>query len=87
MKNSFENIEKALSLPSGILENGARIVLHSNKEAVVEGCKGIVEYDEDCIVIKLKNANIKFVGLNLNISSYEKNCVIIKGKFQSIEFE
>ena len=61
--------------------------MHSNKEAVVEGCKGIAEYDENCIVIKLKNNNIKFVGLDLNISSYEKNYVIVKGRFQSVEFE
>ncbi|MBR2025490.1 MAG: YabP/YqfC family sporulation protein [Clostridia bacterium] len=87
MKNSFENIEKALSLPYGTLEKGARIVLHSNKEVIVEGCKGISEYDENCIVIKLKNKYIKFNGINLNISSYEKKYVVIKGEFQSIEFE
>ena len=87
VKNSFENIEKVLSLPYGTLEKGARIVLHSNKEAIIDGCKGVVEYDENRIVIKLKNKNIKFTGLNLNISSYEKNYVVVKGEFQSVEFE
>ncbi len=87
MKNSFENIEKALSLPYGTIDKGARIVLHSNKEAIIDGCKGISEYDEDCIVLKLKNKNIMFKGCDLNISSYEKNYVVIKGNFQSIEFE
>lgn len=87
MKNSLSNIEKALSLPYGTIDRGVRIVLFSNKEALIEGCKGISEYDENCIVLKLKNNSIKFVGTQLNVSSYEKNNMVIKGNFLSVEFE
>jgi len=87
VKKTFENIEKALSLPYGTIDKGARIVLHNNREAIVEGCKGISEYDETCISLKFSNKNIKFVGTELTIASYEKNNVIIKGVFSSVEFE
>ncbi len=87
MKKSFENIEKVLSLPYGTIDKGARIVLHSNKEAIVDGCTGIVEYDENCIVLKLKNKIIKFTGNKLSVSSLDKQFVAIKGEFLSIEFE
>lgn len=87
MKSKIENLEKALSLPYGVIDRGARIVLFSNREAVVEGCKAITEYDQNSIVLSLGKKYIKFNGESLNVASYEKNNAVIQGKFDSLEFE
>ena len=42
--NIPSRVEKALELPVGSLSSAARIELSGNRRAVVEGCRGIVEY-------------------------------------------
>ena len=41
--------------------------MNGNSEAIVEGCKSIVEYDENIIKISTKKMFIAFFGRNLTI--------------------
>lgn len=75
-----------LQLPETSISNMAQIDLMSNREALIEGCKGVVEYNEDYIRLNLGNMGVRFCGRSLQLRSMNEECVIVEGFIQSIEF-
>ena len=73
------DFEKALLM-------GARIELFSNTQAVIEGCKGVIEYNDNYLKLRLSEGAIVLVGDNFDIVSFEEKTICIKGKINSLEF-
>lgn len=65
---------------------GPHIEIFSNKSAIIEGCKSIVEYQENYIKIKIKKGFLSLTGVEFLITSFDDDKIIIKGKIMSIEF-
>lgn len=63
-----------------------KIEINSDKEAVVYGCRGILEYSPERIRLITSKMTIRFCGFELFISSMDRAAVIITGKIASIEF-
>ncbi len=61
--------------------------IKSDREAVVEGCSGVEEYDENTVRIKAPKMVISFFGQNLAIKCLNTDSLVIEGKFSSIEFD
>lgn len=79
-------IGRALEIPPGTVGNGAHIEISTNKEALVDGCRGIMEYDEDKIKLNIGNGTVTFLGRGLHISSLGQTQAIIRGFILNIEF-
>ena len=65
---------------------GMRIELFSNRELNVEGCRGVMDYNEDYIKLRLKKGSITVMGKELVITFYEGDAITLKGIIGSIEF-
>ena len=52
---------------------------------VVEGHKGIADYNSDCIILSLGKSQLKIVGSNLRIKSLEKQFAVIMGKIAGVQ--
>lgn len=61
--------------------------MKSNKEVIIEGCRGILVYDENLIKIKAEKMVVSFYGKNLNVRCMTPDSMIIEGFITSIEFE
>ncbi len=85
-KTKLEKIEAVLELPSGIFEGLAHMELSGNREAVIEGCKGVLEYDENLVRINTGKMVIRFLGRNLTIRNLTDDSAIIEGYITSIEY-
>ena len=80
-------IAETLQMPFDTLSSGiTQIELLGNSEAVVEGCKGILEYDDNIIRIAIHKMEVKFSGMDLSIKSLNSESVIIEGQISGIEF-
>jgi len=75
-----------LEVPSEILPGVFRIELQETREATVDGCKGILEYKDERIKLKLSNKTVTFAGLNLEIKTFTNERVIISGYIAGIDF-
>lgn len=73
-----EEIIPEISLP--------HIELDSDKSALIDGCAGVVEYDEKTVRINCGNKVVKFTGCNLSIKALSVNRICVSGKIFSIEF-
>ena len=63
-----------------------QIEMLSNKELNLDGCKGIIEYNDVYIRIKVSGGEITVTGDALNIPVFEGAAITVSGKIKSVEF-
>lgn len=81
-----QKISRLLEIPTVSFGGDAQIELSGNKEAIIEGCQGILEYDENLVKLSLGKLAIKFTGRNLTIRSMTQSSVVVEGFIVNIEF-
>ena len=69
-----------------LLDGESRIEMYSNKEIVVDGCMGVLEFSDTYIKLKLKKGNAIIYGSGLNINGFEEKTITVSGSLQSVEF-
>ena len=79
-------IETALELPTGALSKTTRFELSGNRQVLIEGCQGIVKYDEDQIQVRTIGGTVRFTGRELCMTSLNPACAVITGRLLSLEF-
>lgn len=79
-------ISRVLELPESTLTGGLHIELNSNHEAVVENCRGVLEYTPQLIRLLSGGMVIKFSGRGLAIGSLNRNVTVVSGVITAIEF-
>lgn len=77
---------KDILMPDLTTVTGSNIELSGNTEAIVEGCKGVLEYDENTIRLNLGKSSVKFTGVDLCLKCMNAENVIIEGYITSVEF-
>lgn len=91
-KNKHKSSEKLQSviskmqMPAGAMSNCVHFEMNSNREVAIEGCKGILQYDENIIRINTGKMVTSFSGRNLSIKCLTPDSLIVQGFITSIEF-
>lgn len=70
----------------GVMLDPISIEMKSNKEAIIEGCKSISQYDENVISINMDKMIISFFGRNMEIKCMNSDSMVIRGTISSVEF-
>lgn len=66
--------------------NEAKIEMLSNREIIIDGCKGVVEYDENLIKLNIGELTLGIAGDEMLIDSFDSGVAVIRGKFAEISF-
>lgn len=80
------NISDILEIPKDILLDLPRITFIGNLQVSIENHKGIVEYSNENIRVKMKDGIIKVSGMDLAIKTIIAEEITISGKIASIDF-
>lgn len=80
----FSLFGKALDIPVGV--TGLKVEIFGNKRAVIDGCKGVVEYYDSIIRLNVGNGTVNFLGHNLHILTFELGVVELTGIIENIEY-
>jgi len=75
-----------LEIPAGIVAGATQIELSGNREALVDGCQGVLEYDEGIIKLIASGMSIKFTGRNLQIRVLTHTTAVVAGFITGVEF-
>lgn len=62
------------------------IELCADKKVTVEGCKGIIEYNENTVRINCGRLIVKCVGDGLCICAPNSDTITVSGKILSVEY-
>lgn len=81
-----EKAERMLRVPTGVLAAVTRMELSGNRRVLIEGCRGIVRYDEDVIELRTVDGTVRFTGRELCMTNLNPACAVITGRFVSLEF-
>lgn len=85
-KRLKEKINELSSLGCGNELCLPHIELFSNREASVEGCLGIIEYDKNFIKLNCRGITVRFSGDDLCLNNMNDGLVSIIGTIVSVEF-
>ncbi|MEW9124819.1 MAG: sporulation protein YqfC [Thermotaleaceae bacterium] len=85
-KEIKESLSELLELPKDIILDLPRITLLGDMQMYVENHKGIVEYSQIRIRVKVKNGILRITGKELSIKSIVTDEIIICGSIESVEF-
>ncbi len=85
-KNKFNfTVDKEEVLNTNIIK-GVHIEFFSNKKMIIEGCRGIIDYQSEYLKLKLKKGFINIIGTDFLISTFEEEKLIVNGNITSVEF-
>ena len=85
-KGPLERLSDAFELPAILSSDSAHIELMGNKEAIVNGVRGIILYEEDTVRLSVGKKEIKFCGEGLELKAFSTSSVIVEGEIYSVEF-
>ncbi len=85
-KATAKRLAEEIQFPEDAFCDTFSIEMHSNTEIVIEGCKGIVEYDTSIIALNLGKHIARFHGDSLEISNFSEQQAVIKGDIVSMDF-
>lgn len=77
---------REMELTADLFSGMARLEFSGNREAVVDGCRGILEYDENVIRLKTGAFTLRFTGRGLRIRSLTDTTAVVSGFIASVEF-
>ena len=82
----IHKVTSSLQLPPSALSGAAHFEMNGNREVIVDGCRGILEYDENRIRIHAGKMVTCFQGRCLSIKCLTADSLIVEGFITSIEF-
>lgn len=85
-KNKFNLIKDRDEILGGEIIGSTHTEIYSNKKLIIEGCFGIVDYQENYIKLKLKKGFLTLTGNDFLILSFDEEKIDIKGNLITIEF-
>ena len=77
---------KELEEPSVAFLSPVRVELLGNRQAVVDGCRGIIEYSDSCIRLSAQGLILKFTGTDLEIKAFTESEAIVGGIILGLEY-
>ncbi|WRS26419.1 YabP/YqfC family sporulation protein [Oscillospiraceae bacterium MB08-C2-2] len=81
-----EKLSRILDIPQSALGGTCQMEIADNREVMVEGCQGVLEYDENVIRLMTGKMTVKFTGRGLQIQTLTHNSAFVTGFITAIEF-
>lgn len=85
LRKKIKETEESLRNTATGLIPAVRVELLSNREAVIDGCRGILEYNECCIRLSADHLVIRFSGSGLLLRNYGENGAVVEGHITAVE--
>lgn len=65
---------------------GPRIEIVGNRNVIIDGCDGIIDYDDEKVSVKLGRLKVDISGKSLRLKVLTLNSAIIEGYIRSVEY-
>ena len=73
-------------LPPGIFDQEPMIEMHGSQYMIVDGCRGVLIYDECFVKLALKKTVLSVSGTQLELQHLTPSCASIAGQILSVTF-
>lgn len=66
---------------------GPRIELVGNRTVIIDGCDGILDYDESKVAIRLGRLTANISGRDMKLRALTENTAIVEGYIYAVEYK
>ena len=87
MRRLSEYIADALGMPKDVVMDLPKVSVCGDREIFVENHKGLVEYTDKEIRLKMKDGMIRVKGSGLRIIVMEYDRMVINGVFEGVFYD
>lgn len=81
-----ERISDLLEIPGDVITDTERIVIVGNRNVNIEGFRGIDEYSDEKIAVRIKGGVFSVSGEELTVEEITDERIRLKGYIKSVEF-
>ena len=85
-KYKADRLAEILSLPQGTFKNFPSIQIRGNREIIIDGCTGLLSYEQSKILLETKYCRICISGRTLTLNNLTKNILAVRGFIRNVEF-
>ena len=85
-KTPASNLKEALTLGGALFEREVHVELCGNREAMIDGCQGMVEYNEEATRLNITKGQLKTWGRGLQIACLAEEGMIARGYIMGLEY-
>jgi len=82
----LDSISRNLDLPQDAVSGYAHIEISGNREVIVEGCCGVLEYGDCVISLNTGRLTVRISGCELTIVSMQNGQAVIKGIITGVDY-
>ena len=68
------------------VKSGSLIELYGNRSAVVDGCGGIIDYDDETVILRAGRLIVRFTGRGLRLKRLTESSAVIEGFISAVEY-
>lgn len=76
---------RAIDFPQSAFGCSSSFSCDGDSMMMIEGCKSILNYRQDCILLQLCDRRLKIGGEELILKTYYKSSISVCGRIRSIE--
>ena len=87
MKNLRKKLAAIVDFPESALGGCSYIEIESDCSVKINGCREIIDYSGEKVVLSSSEFNILVIGHSLTLMSYGSNTAMIKGEICGVFFE
>lgn len=80
-------IADVMALPKDVVLDLPKISVCGDREVFIENHKGLLEYTQSCIRVRMNDGIINIFGSELKIIVMETDRMVIDGVFERVEYE
>jgi sporulation protein YqfC len=77
---------KALELPEELISGAPHIEMSGNRDVIIDGYMGIIEYDDEKVKLSAGKYAIKITGRDLTLKNMQRDSICISGFIYTMEF-
>ena len=67
-------------------QGGPVVELYGNRQAVVDGCDGIVDYDQDRVVLRAGRLTLEIRGEEMRLTRLTESSAVIRPRTRQVEY-
>lgn len=65
---------------------GAVVSVTGNRSAVVDGCDGVMDYDDEKVILRTGRLTVRINGRKLKLTKLTQSSAMVEGIIQSLEY-
>lgn len=85
-RGKIERLAGLLELPRDVVLDLPRVTMLGNAQVLVENHKGIIEYTQSQVRIRLKQGEVSIHGTGLTLGSLQAEQILVEGLLDTIRY-